>query len=222
MDSLNPALTPGGMPANITTGTPNTSADGLSDITQGSGLGYSGDGNADSPAGMRPIGTGLGYEGTGAAVLDDASPVNVLDLLNDLLENAHDGEYGFAACAEEVDMASPLKTVFNDRAVQCRAAATELMALVTKYGGTPAEGGTAGGALHRAWVHTKAAVGANSDLSLLNECERGEDASLARYRKALKADLPADVRSLVERQADGAQRNHDHIKSLRDLARATD
>jgi len=203
-------MTPAGIPANITNPTP------------ASGLGYGGGGNPDGPAGMQPIGTGLGYEGTDSAVIDEANPVNVLDLLNDLLENAHDGEYGFAVCAEEVDMSSPLKSVFNDRAVQCRAAAAELMALVTKYGGTPAEGGTASGALHRAWVHTKAAVGANSDVSLLSECERAEDASLARYRKAMKAVLPSDVRSLVEHQADGAQRNHDHIKSLRDQMRVAD
>ena len=54
---------------------------------------------------------------------------------------------------------------------------------------------------------------------MLEECERGEDAAVARYRKALKEELPPDVRSLVERQAEGAQRNHDQIKQLRDEAR---
>ena len=73
--------------------------------------------------------------------------------------------------------------------------------------------------MHRGWVHVKGMVGANSELSMLEECERGEDAALARYRKALKQNLPADVRTLVERQAEGAQRNHDQIKLLRDEAR---
>jgi len=74
--------------------------------------------------------------------------------------------------------------------------------------------------MHRGWVHVKGAVGANSEESILNECERGEDAGLARYRKALKQALPADVRAVIERQAQGAQRNHDQIKALRDQARA--
>jgi uncharacterized protein (TIGR02284 family) len=67
----------------------------------------------------------------------------------------------------------------------------------------------------------KGALGANSAESILNEAERGEDAALARYRKALKTDhLPADVRTVIEHQMQGAQRNHDQIKALRDQARA--
>lgn len=142
----------------------------------------------------------------------------VVDVLNDLLENARDGEYGFSSLAEEVE-ASALKTVFSDRAAQCREAARELAEMVTRYGGEPAEGGTVSGALHRGWVHVKGAVGANSEQSMLDECERGEDAAVARYRKALKQNLPMDVLALVERQAQGAQRNHDQMKMLRDQPR---
>ena len=39
---------------------------------------------------------------------------------------------------------------------------------------------------------------------------------MARYRKALKVALPLDVRALVERQSQGAQRNHDEVRGLRD------
>lgn len=144
----------------------------------------------------------------------------VVDILNDLLENARDGEYGFRTCAAEVK--SPdLKRLFDDRAATCAQAATELTQLVLGHGGKPAEGGTAVGAMHRGWVHVKGMVGANSDASMLEECERGEDAAVARYRKALEQNLPAEVRSAVERQAEGAQRNHDQIKALRDQARAS-
>lgn len=156
---------------------------------------------------------------TDGAVDGPLSNDDVVDVLNDLIENSHDGEYGFRTCAEEVESAS-LKQVFSERAVGCRMAANELAQLVTQYGGTPADGGTTSGAMHRGWVHVKGAVGANSEASILNECERGEDAALARYRKALKQTLPADVRAVIERQAQGAQRNHDQIKALRDEARA--
>lgn len=152
---------------------------------------------------------------TRAALAND----DVVDVLNDLLENSRDGEYGFRVCAEEVETSS-LKTLFADRAAQCAAAASELSGLVVQYGGEPADGGTASGALHRGWVHVKAAVGANSEESILNECERGEDAALARYRKAIKAELPADVRAVVERQMAGTQKNHDQIRDLRNAARA--
>jgi uncharacterized protein (TIGR02284 family) len=144
---------------------------------------------------------------------------DVVDILNDLLENSRDGEYGFRTCAEEVKSAE-MKRVFSDRAAGCAQAASELSQMILAHGGKPAEGGTATGAMHRGWVHVKGAVGANSELSMLEECERGEDAAVARYRKALKQNLPADVRSVVERQAEGAQRNHDQIKMLRDQVRA--
>lgn len=143
---------------------------------------------------------------------------DVVDVLNDLLENSRDGEYGFRTCAEEVKSAS-LKQLFTDRAASCGQAASELAQLILAYGGKPAEGGSASGAVHRGWVHVKGMVGANSELSMLEECERGEDAAVARYRKALKQNLPVDVRAVVERQAEGAQRNHDQIKLLRDEAR---
>lgn len=143
---------------------------------------------------------------------------HVTGVLNDLLENARDGEYGFKTCAEQVE-ASATKQLFADRAVGCAQAAQELEALVRQYGGEPADGGTAAGALHRGWVQIKGAVGADSELSILESCERGEDSAIARYRKALKEDLPADVRAVIERQAAGAQKNHDQIRDLRNAAR---
>ena len=143
----------------------------------------------------------------------------VVSVLNDLLENARDGEYGFKTCAEQVE-ASNVKQLFAARSVGCAEAARELEVLIVQYGGEPASGGTAVGALHRGWVQVKGAVGADSELSILESCEKGEDAAIARYRKALKEELPADVRAVVERQAAGAQKNHDQIRDLRNAARA--
>ena len=143
----------------------------------------------------------------------------VVDVLNDLLETSRDGEYGFRACAEEVD-SQQLKPVFTDRAASCAAAANELAELIRRCGGKADEGGTVSGAMHRGWVHVKGSLGADSALSMLEECERGEDTAVAHYRKALKQDLPPQVRELVQRQADGAQKNHDQIKALRDEMRS--
>jgi uncharacterized protein (TIGR02284 family) len=142
----------------------------------------------------------------------------VVDMVNDLLENTRDGAYGFRTCAEAVD-AGRLKAIFAARAAQCQAAATQLVEIVITYGGKPADGGTATGAMHRGWVHVKGALGANSELSILEECERGEDAAVARYRKALEQPLPTGVRQILQVQAQGAQRNHDQIRDLRDEAR---
>ena len=160
---------------------------------------------------MRASGSGLNsYVSTGVMDTDD-----VVDVLNVLLESARDGEYGFTSCAENADSAQ-LRTLFQRHAQECAAAAVELEHEIRRHGGEPASGGTVAGALHRGWVSVKSALSTRDDKAVLEECERGEDAAVARYRKALKEPLPAQVRALVERQAQGAQRNHDEVRSLRD------
>jgi len=140
---------------------------------------------------------------------------DVIDTLNDLLESARDGEYGFHASAEHAD-SGQLKGIFQRHSRECAAAAAELEREIRARGGEPVSGGTVAGALHRGWVSVKTALSTQDDKAVLEECERGEDAAVARYRKALKANLPQDLRALVQRQADGAQRNHDEVKALRD------
>ncbi|WP_313076404.1 PA2169 family four-helix-bundle protein [Melaminivora sp.] len=140
---------------------------------------------------------------------------DVVDVLNDLLECSRDGEYGFRTSAEHADSAE-LKRILERHAQECASAAAELEHEIRNHGGEPASGGSVTGAMHRGWVSVKSALSVNDDQAVLNECERGEDAALARYRKALKANLPPSARALVERQAQGVQRNHDEIKALRD------
>ena len=145
---------------------------------------------------------------------------DVVETLNDLIENCKDGEYGFRTCSEHAK-ASNLKSAFTQRATQCRAAAEELQTLVTRFGGTPDTTGTVAGAVHRGWLAVRGAVALDDDQAMLNECERGEDIAINRYRKALEEDLPPDVEQAVRRQYEGARRNHDQIKALRDSYKTT-
>jgi len=140
---------------------------------------------------------------------------DVVDTLNDLVETCKDGEYGFRQCAEHAK-SSDLKKVFLQTATESEQAARELQAMVSTYGGKPDTGGSASGAAHRGWVAIRGALAFDDDQSMLNECERGEDVALNRYRKALEEDLPADVEQLVRRQYDGVRSNHDQIRALRD------
>jgi uncharacterized protein (TIGR02284 family) len=145
---------------------------------------------------------------------------DVIGVLNDLIETSHDGEYGFRECAEHVK-SQDIKTLLSRRSDDCRTAVVELQALVRQCGGEADEGGSVSGAMHRGWVSVRGTLSGYSDLAMLDECERGEDAALARYRKALKENLPASVKAVVERQAQGVQRNHDQIKALRNSLRAS-
>lgn len=148
-----------------------------------------------------------------------ASTEQVIETLNDLLENAKDGELGFREAAEHTQTPE-LVALFGRRAQTCAQAAAELHEQIERLGGKPDAGGTVSGAAHRVWVHIRGLFGGASDETMLIECERGEDAAVARYRKALKQNLPQDIHAMVQRQFEGAQRNHDMIKTLRDRAHA--
>ncbi|MES2942996.1 MAG: PA2169 family four-helix-bundle protein [Pseudomonadota bacterium] len=155
--------------------------------------------------------------GTGA--LEEVDKDDVIDTLNDLLESCRDGEYGFRECAEH-SKAQDIKVLLTRHSAECRAAGYELLTLIQQLGGKADDGGTASGAMHRGWVSVRAALGTSDDQAMLDEAERGEDVAVSRYRKALKQNLPAHIRTVVQRQADGTQRNHDQVKALRDALKA--
>ena len=144
---------------------------------------------------------------------------DVVDTLNKLIDTCLDGEYGFRTSAEHVK-AENLRRVFLERAESCRKGASELQAAVVRCGGTPDEHSSAPGTLHRGWIALKGMLSGDSDQAALDECERGEDAALARYRDAIKQDLPSDIMAIVQRQYEGVKRNHDQIRSLRNEHRA--
>jgi uncharacterized protein (TIGR02284 family) len=151
---------------------------------------------------------------------DAMSNDDVVDELNTLIETCKDGEYGFRACAEHVKSAQ-LRQVFTSRAEECRQAATQLQTLVTRLGGKADTGSSVTGTMHRGWVNLKGMLSGDSDQAALNECERGEDAALERYRDAIKKALPDDVALVVQRQYEGVKRNHDQIRTLRNQMRST-
>jgi len=136
-----------------------------------------------------------------------------------LIETCKDGEYGFRTCAEHVK-STDLKDVFLRRADDCQRGASELQQIVVQLGGKADTGSTVTGALHRGWVSVVGVLSGKSDGAILDECERGEDAALARYRDALKANLPSDVMAVVQRQYEGVKRNHDQIRTLRNQVHA--
>ncbi|MEO7400311.1 MAG: PA2169 family four-helix-bundle protein [Polaromonas sp.] len=165
-----------------------------------------------------------GMQGSAENTIQAASPGlvdndDVIDTLNDLLESCRDGEFGFNTAAEHAKSAD-IKTMLMRHAAECRAAGQELQTLIRQLGGEPDEGGSVSGALHRGWVSVRGTLSGYSDQAMLDECERGEDSAVARYRKALKETLPAAIRGVVERQAQGAQRNHDQVKAMRDAVKA--
>lgn len=147
------------------------------------------------------------------------NPKDLIETLNDLIETSKDGEEGFRACAENATDPQ-LKTFFLTRAQTCAHAARELQEQVLNLGGQPETDSGTAATLHRRWVDVKSAIMGRDDLSILEECERGEDAAVQSYRKALEKDLPTGLRETIDRQCQGAVRNHDQVRALRERARS--
>ncbi|WP_263262593.1 PA2169 family four-helix-bundle protein [Pseudomonas sp. RIT-PI-S] len=144
----------------------------------------------------------------------------VVKTLNELIQTCKDGQEGFKACADDVKNPE-LKALFVKHAQECGSAAGELQAEVTALGGSPEDSTSVAGDLHRRWVDVKSIFTGKSEEAVLNEAERGEDVAIKAYKEALAQPLPANVYAIVERQFHGVQRNHDQIKALRNIARAS-
>ena len=71
------------------------------------------------------------------------------------------------------------------------------------------------GSVHRAWVNIKSTITGMDETAVLAECERGEDVARKAYEDALSKDLPADVRSMMERQYQGVRQHQDRVRQLR-------
>lgn len=142
----------------------------------------------------------------------------IISTLNDLIEVSKDGEEGFRSSAKNVDDPQ-LKTFFLRRSKEVATSVQELQELVRSLGGKPADSSSLSGTLHRRWIDLKTALTSNDTVAVLNETERGEDVALATYRKAAEKELPPHIRFVVVRQLEGAKRNHDEVKRLRDAAR---
>jgi uncharacterized protein (TIGR02284 family) len=134
--------------------------------------------------------------------------------LNDLIQTCKDGENGFRAAAEAVADTN-LRHLFESYAQQRGEFAAELQREVRRLAeDPPAASGHATAALHRGLMDIKASLTGRDEATIIAECERGEDAAVKMYRKALDSDLPTDIRVLVERQFLEVKDAHDHIRSL--------
>jgi uncharacterized protein (TIGR02284 family) len=138
---------------------------------------------------------------------------NAISTLNNLIETCKDGEYGFRTAAEGIKNGE-LKTLFNTYAQQRVQFAAELQSEVRHLGGDPEKTGSVIATLHRGWINIKSAVTGNDEAAIISECERGEDSAIKNYQEALKEDLPANVREIIERQFTQVKEAHDRVRAL--------
>ncbi len=138
------------------------------------------------------------------------------EVLNDLIEINNDRIKGFEKASKDLEgNDTDLKAIFDKLASDSRQNASELRSLA---GSTDDQDTSVLGSLHRAWIDIKASFSGHDRKSILEECERGEDAIKKAYKSAMEDsnELDASVVSVLSRQKQAVDAGHDQIKALRD------
>ena len=144
---------------------------------------------------------------------------NAISVVENLIETNRDGQKGYQDAAEHIKRPD-LKTYFNEQSMERGRFAQELQAELAKQGKPDKKvSGSASGAVRRAWIETKVALG-GGDKTILESVEAGEDKAKDTYNKALSGNLPETVKAIVQRQGLSVQRAHDKVRDLRDQAKA--
>ena len=137
-----------------------------------------------------------------------------MNALRLLVQSCIDAEGEYDECARHT-LNVELRELFAYRAQACREEAAQLEAAARNIGGRLEHRGSVRGAAHRGWMALRSSLSANGDGVLLEECERGEEAALTRYRGALGGPLPESVRHLVFKHYELARHTRDQLRALR-------
>jgi len=138
-----------------------------------------------------------------------------LDMIDKLIETCRDGQEGYRDAAEHTQTPE-LKEFFNRQSLERAKFAGELESVAQRLGESdPDRSPSISSKLHRAWFDLKQKLG-GGDVSVLESVEAGEDNAKKVFQEALRADLPLDVHTIVERQAHYVLAAHDQVRNLRD------
>lgn len=138
--------------------------------------------------------------------------------LNDLLEKTYDAEKGYKKAADHTDHLM-LKSYFVERSKERYDFGHALKSEIALFGETPDKGGSVTGAMHRAWMDTKAFFSADNAESMLEESIRGEKAAVKEYEDVLsETNLLPSTATLLTQQMNSIKTALNKIKRLEDLS----
>lgn len=137
----------------------------------------------------------------------------LVSLLNNLITKNYDAEKGYQEAAEKIEHTS-LRSYFENQAKNRYDFGHQIKTLISKYGGEPDKGTSITGDLHRTWIAVRDAF-TKGDKAIYDECVRGEEAFSAEYEEMLNDEvLPADVKDMVRKQKDSADKALSSLKMM--------
>ncbi len=137
--------------------------------------------------------------------------------LQNLLEKNYDAEAGFKEAMNKTENPQ-LKGYLQDRARLRNNFATEISDTLLRLDEKPIEKGSTTGDLHRTWINIKQSLSGDKDEAILEECIRGEKASVEEYQEVLdKKYYSPEIESMIVNQKDQVAQTLHKIQTLEDL-----
>lgn len=144
------------------------------------------------------------------------------ETFNDLIRTHRDriAEYQKAALSLKPQEAG-LSTIFSEIIRESQQCIAELNSRLVSDSTIPEEPASPEGKIYRVWMDLKVTFSSNPNYSLLDICEKGEDAMMKAYHEALKypGTLTAEDLNLLIAQREVVTKTHDLIKVKRDQYR---
>jgi len=144
-----------------------------------------------------------------------------ISALNDLIKINNDRVTGYEKAIEGTEE-QKLKKLFADYIEDSKEYIGDLIEHLHFLGGDPASGTTLSGKFYHTWIDVKAKFSKKDNVSILSDCEYGEDVANTAYRNALddKELIWKDERivNILSRHLKQLKATHDYIKELRDNA----
>jgi uncharacterized protein (TIGR02284 family) len=122
-----------------------------------------------------------------------------IQTLDRLLVLCADGVEGYRHAAKVVPEPSIHRVLASNAAAREETVSVLTYALVS-LGYKPSHHASIPGALHRTWVDAIGALKPHATLTILHECERGEQRTLEGFTSALGRSLPEEIHSVVQSQ----------------------
>lgn len=149
----------------------------------------------------------------------EASHKSLVHILSNLLEKNYDAEKGYKKAMEHTKNPD-LRNFLKNQAVQRNHFATEIdkqIHLLNEHPKDNSQGSTLG-TIHRFWIEIKGSWAKKDDESILEECLRGEKASLKEYEDKLENHMfTLEIKELLESHRDAIKKTLKQIKILEDL-----
>ncbi|QCE41018.1 ferritin-like domain-containing protein [Psychroserpens sp. NJDZ02] len=141
----------------------------------------------------------------------------LVNTLQDLLQKNYDAEAGYKQVMQKTENA-PLKNWMQQKALQRNTFATELDFQIRKHNAEPKTSGTIAADLHRGWINVKSTLSSETDEALLEECIRGEKASLSEYEEKLEQfNEDSEIKTIIESQLTTVRSALNTVKRLEDI-----